>query len=163
MSRSDESFTLEWTTDRDPVAVTDALADVHGWWGADITGTAARVGDVFEFEVPGVHWTRIRVEELEPGARVVWRVLDNRMTFVADQSEWIGTRVRFDVTATDRGSRLHFTHEGLTPAWECYSACYDGWTFYAGRSLQELVATGTGHPHGHAAEPTLRAAAAPSA
>jgi hypothetical protein len=105
-------------------------------------------------------WTRIAVEEIEPGVRVVWRVLDNRLqTFVQDRTEWIGTQIRFEVTRTEDGSLLRFTHEGLTPAWECYTACYDGWSFYAGRSLPQLLATGTGAPHGHPAEREFQDAA----
>jgi hypothetical protein len=141
-----DDLSLSWTVARSPREVYDAVWDVHGWWGADIVGTASAVGDVFEFEVPGTHWTRIEVTRLEPDALVEWRVLENRMTFVRDQTEWVGSTIRFAIAPEGGGTRLDFTHVGLTPAWECYENCSVGWDWYAAHSLPQLVVTGTGTP-----------------
>ena len=70
-----------------------------------------------------MHFARIRVDELLPGKRVVWRVLDNWMSFIDDQSEWTGTEIRFDIAATDGGTEVRFTHVGLTPADQCFELC----------------------------------------
>ena len=35
--------------------------------------------------------------ELVLGKRVVWRVLENDMSFVDDKSEWVGNEIVFDI------------------------------------------------------------------
>ncbi|WP_109526964.1 MULTISPECIES: SRPBCC family protein [Nocardia] len=143
---TDQSFTTTIGTDRTPEAVTAAVTDVRGWWSRSLVGDSARPGDVFTYEVPGVHRSTIEVTEVVPGQRVVWRVLDNRIAFVEDQTEWNGTEIRFDVTATEGGAELRFTHVGLVPRFECFEACRRGWTYYIEQSLGGLITTGTGLP-----------------
>ena len=48
--------------------------------------------------------------------------------------------------AGDGGTTLTFTHVGLVEDHECYGVCVQGWDFYVGQSLRELVETGTGRP-----------------
>lgn len=144
---SEKDYTTTVRVPNPPDEVYAAVGDVRGWWGADVEGSTTRVGDVFDYDVEGIHHSRIRVEEAVPGERVVWRVLENRMTFIQDQSEWVGTAIRFDLAAVDGGTELTFTHVGLVPAYECYDVCLDAWGFYIHTSLTELVRTGVGRPH----------------
>lgn len=114
---TDQHFSTTFAVDRTPETVFDAVRDVRGWWSRTLTGRSEKPGDVFTYEVPGIHRATIEVTEVIPCERVVWRVLDVR-----------------------------FTHVGLTPAFECFDACRKGWSFYIGTSLHDLIATGTGHP-----------------
>jgi len=77
---------------------------------------------------------------------VVWKVLDNWMSFIDDQSEWKGTEIRFDLAATDTGTEVRFTHVGLVPSDECFNVCRDAWGMYINDSLRSLIATGLGTP-----------------
>ncbi|MET7768890.1 SRPBCC domain-containing protein [Nocardia sp. NPDC005366] len=143
---SEQSFTTTITSNRTPEAVTDAVLDVRRWWSETLVGNSAHPGDVFTYEVPGVHRSTIRVTEVVPGGSVVWRVLDNWIEFVDDKTEWNDTEIRFDITEVDGGTELRFTHVGLVPRFECFDACRKGWTFYIETSLRELITTGTGRP-----------------
>jgi uncharacterized protein YndB with AHSA1/START domain len=143
---SGTSFSTSFTVDRTPDQVLDAVTDVRGWWMTKIGGENYSVGDEFSFRVPGVHSCTMRVTELVPGERVVWQVVDNHMSFIEDQSEWLGTEIRFEVSATDGGTELRFTHDGLVPTYECFDICRNAWSFYVGQSLRSLAATGTGEP-----------------
>jgi uncharacterized protein YndB with AHSA1/START domain len=143
---SGQSFSTSFTVDRTPDQVLDAVTDVRGWWMTRIDGENRTVGDEFSFRVPGVHSCTMRVTELVPGERVVWQVVGNHMSFIEDQSEWLGTEIRFEVSATDGGTELRFTHDGLVPAYECFDICRNAWSFYVGQSLRRLAATGTGEP-----------------
>jgi hypothetical protein len=78
---------------------------------------------------------------------MAWEVLENTFNFVDDQTEWIGTVVRFDIVATATGTELRFTHEGLVPTFECYEACSQGWGHYVEESLRTLITTGEGQPN----------------
>lgn len=140
----DQSFTTTITTDRSPEEVVAAVLDVRGWWSQTLAGESSAPGDEFGYEVPGIHRSRIRVEQVEAGRRVTWRVLDNWFGFAED--DWAGTEIRFEVERHDDATHLVFTHVGLFPGQPCYDACHAGWSFYVGASLPALIETGVGAP-----------------
>lgn len=129
-----------------PEEVYHAINDVRGWWGEAITGDADRVGGVFTFIHKDIHRSVQQVVELLPGKRVVWHVTDAKLTFVPDTAEWIGTAIIFDISPSDTGTELSFTHKGLVPAFQCYKSCSGAWDFLVRESLVALVGTGKGKP-----------------
>ncbi|SOE03812.1 SRPBCC family protein [Blastococcus haudaquaticus] len=143
---STQSYTTSFVVTRTPEQVSDAVTDVRGWWMTRIDGDTRAVGDEFSFRVPGVHSCTMRVTELVPGERVVWQVVENHMSFIDDQSEWLGTHIRFELSERDGGTELRFTHDGLVPTYECFDICRNAWTFYVGDSLRSLAETGEGRP-----------------
>jgi len=143
---SDQSYTMTIWVDRTPEQVFDAINNVRGWWSEEIEGNTDVVDQEFTFRVRDVHYSKIRVTELVPGKKVVWRVLDNYMNFVDDQSEWRDTEIRFELSEKDRATEVRFTHAGLVPAYECFDVCSNAWGFYVGRSLRNLITRGEGSP-----------------
>ena len=142
------SYHAEFTLDRTPDEVFDAVTDVRGWWSQGLEGASAELGDEFTFADgdDSIRRARFRLVEVVPARRVVWEVLDSYLGFVDDHEEWTGTRVVFDIAESTEGTTLHFVHEGLTPSSECYEACSRGWDFYLDQSLPQLVTTGAGQP-----------------
>ncbi len=143
---SDQSYTTSFTVDRPAIDVFNAINDVRGWWNEDITGEADTVGAEFTHLVKDIHRARIQVTELVPGERVTWRVLDNWMSFIQDQSEWKGTEIRFDLSEKDGATEVRFAHIGLVPDYECFDVCNIAWSHYIGGSLRRLITTGEGRP-----------------
>jgi uncharacterized protein YndB with AHSA1/START domain len=143
---SDNSLTIEIVVPNSPEEVFDAVTNVRQWWSEDIHGETAAVGDEFTFSDHVEHWCRFRLTEVTPAKRVVWRVVDSRLDFVENRTEWTGTQVFFDITSTSDGTVLRFTHEGLRPTVECYEACSRGWDFYINQSIKEFITTGKGQP-----------------
>lgn len=143
---SDNSLTIEIVVPNTPEEVFAAVTKVAQWWSEGIDGETAAVGGEFTFTDYNDLWCRFGLTEVTPGKRIVWQVIDSRLEFVEDHTEWTGTQVIFEIAATADGSRLRFTHEGLRPAVECYEACSRGWDFYINRSLPDFLATGTGQP-----------------
>lgn len=141
-----EDFTLTFRADDDPIAVTEAIGRPKTWWNDLIEGSAAAVGDEFAFHMPGVHSTRMRVTAIDPGREVVWHVLENRFAFVDDQSEWVGSDVRFALAPDGDGTRVTVTHAGLTPDQECWELCSAGWTHHLTVGLRELASGRTPQP-----------------
>jgi uncharacterized protein YndB with AHSA1/START domain len=143
-----QDFTTSFTVDRTPEQVFAAITDVRGWWSEEVVGQTAEQGDMFRFEVPGVHRTVQTLTEVVPGRKVVWHVSDSWIGFVHDKSEWDDTDIVFDIsTAEDGRTALRFTHTGLTPAVECYDACSSAWSAYMLGSLRDLILTGKGDPY----------------
>ena len=79
--------------------------------------------------------------------RVAWLVTDNYFSFTEDKTEWKGTKVVFEIAKKGAQTEIHFRHEGLVPAYECYNVCSDAWGSYIRGSLKSLIATGKGSPN----------------
>ena len=140
-------FSTTFAVERTPQQAFEAITDVRGWWSRDVEGVTDRVGGEFEYHYRDVHRCTIRVTELVPARKVAWLVLDNYFDFVDDQAEWKGTEVVFDISETESGAQVRFTHVGLVPQYECYDVCSNAWAGYLGGSLRKLINTGQGQPN----------------
>lgn len=143
----DRGYTLEVVVERSPSEVFAAVVDVRGWWSQNIQGDTETAGDEFIYRYKDVHCCRVQVTEAVPGERVAWRILENYFAFTADQSEWTGTTVVFDITPAEGGTRLRFMHLGLLADHECFEVCSDAWRFYITDSLRQLIDSGVGQPN----------------
>lgn len=140
-------FTIAFAMDNSPQEVFDAINDVRGWWGEDVDGDNSKVGDEFTYRVRDIHYSKLRVIELVPNEKVVWLVVDNHMSFVEDQTEWVGSTIAFELRPTGTRTEVRFTHRGLEPDDECFDICSKAWTSLLHASLPSLITTGVGHPY----------------
>jgi hypothetical protein len=147
MEKPDFNFKMTVSFDQSPGEVFNAINNVRGWWSEEIEGDTAKLNDIFNYRYLDVHNCKIQLIEVVQDKKIVWLVLDNYFSFTEDKTEWIGTKVIFEISEQDNKTELHFTHEGLVPAYECYGACVNGWTQYIGTSLPDLIRTGTGKPN----------------
>ncbi|MFD0749961.1 SRPBCC domain-containing protein [Mucilaginibacter calamicampi] len=143
----EQDFTTSFKVDQTPQQVYDAIIHPQLWWSEEITGSADNVNDVFDYHFEDVHFCKVKIEELTPGKKVVWRILENNFNFTRDKTEWVNTKVVFDVNTKGNQTEMTLTHYGLVPEYECYDACYQGWTFYMQTSLKNLISTGVGSPN----------------
>lgn len=151
-----ESFTTTISVSATAQRAFDAINDVPGWWGR-ITGTTTTVGDEFVYVVPGLHYSGFRVTELDPGRRVSWLVTGSYLDFVDDKQEWNGTIVTFDISETNDGTQVTFTHVGLERDVECYEICSNAWGMFVNGSLRQFIETGAGKPYVFEADEALTA------
>ena len=140
-------FTTSFVVDQTPAEVFAAINNVRGWWGEDVEGSNDKVGDEFTYRVQDIHLSKLRVIELIPNEKVVWLVLENHMNFVDDQTEWVGTKISFDIAGKGDQTEVRFAHLGLVPQYECFDVCSNAWGSLMHSSLPSLIATGTGHPY----------------
>lgn len=73
--------------------------------------------------------------------------MENQFSFTKDKSEWTNTKLIFDLHQDEINTKIVFTHEGLTPDYECYDICVEAWTNYIQNSLHKLLTTGEGEPN----------------
>lgn len=145
-TRTERGYSTSYTVEQSPQEVFAAVVNVRAWWTGQIDGSADELGAEFSYRHPPQHYSLQRVTELEPDRRVVWRVIDSRLSFVPDPDEWTGTEIVFDLTPTPAGTELRFTHIGLLPAVECFDACSTAWLHYVNAGLRSLITTGAGVP-----------------
>src|SRR3982750_4315087 len=106
---NNQDFTTTILVDQTPNEVFNAINNVRGWWAEEIEGSTEKLNDEFIYHYQDVHNCKMKLAEVVPGKKVVWHVLDNYFSFTKDKSEWIGTKIIFDISKQDNKTQLHFT------------------------------------------------------
>ena len=103
-------YSTSYTVKATPAQVFAAINNARGWWTGDIEGESDRLGGEFSYRNRDLHFSHQRVTELAPDSRVVWRVTDAKLTFVGEQTGWIGADIVFEISAQGEETELRFTH-----------------------------------------------------
>ena len=143
---ANRDFTTSILVDRSPKEAFDAINRPRDWWGKDIEGQTDRTGEEWTYRYKDMHFSKQRTAELVPGSKVVWHVVEARMNFLQDKTEWEGTKMIFDISGKGDKTEIRFTHAGLVPEVECFDICKNAWTGLIADSLRNLVETGEGLP-----------------
>jgi ketosteroid isomerase-like protein/uncharacterized protein YndB with AHSA1/START domain len=157
---SNKDFTATILVDQTPKEVFNAITNVKGWWSEEVKGNSSKLNDEFTYHYQDVHTCKMKLIEVVPDKKIVWQVLDNNFSFTKDKSEWIGTKIIFDISKEKNKTKLQFTHEGLVPEYECYGACVKGWSQYIQQSLLSLITIGKGQPNASETAQTIYEVAA---
>lgn len=144
---ADKNFTANILIAQDPETTFNAIKNFRAWWSEEIEGNTGELNEEFFYHYKDVHLCKMKLIEIIPDKKLVYQVLDNQFNFVKDKSEWINTKLIFEITTQDDKTRVQFTHQGLVPEYECYNVCNDAWTSYIQGSLQSLITTGKGKPN----------------
>lgn len=145
-AHTERGYSTSYTVEQSPEEVFAAILDVGAWWTGQVEGRADELGTEFTYRHPPQHYSLQRVVELDPGRRVVWRVIDSHLAFISEPGEWTGSEIVFDIVPTADGAELRFTHVGLVPDVECFGACSTAWLHYINGSLRSRITTGEGLP-----------------
>jgi hypothetical protein len=156
----DLNYSTTLLVDKSPEEAFNAINNVRGWWSEEIEGGTEKLNDEFKYHYNDVHNCRMKLIEVLPARKVVWLVLDNYFSFTKDKSEWIGTKAVFEISRHGNKTKITFTHLGLVPDYECYSACVNGWSHYIEGSLLSLIGTGKGQPNSRKKAYTIHEVAA---
>jgi uncharacterized protein YndB with AHSA1/START domain len=116
------------------------LDGLAGWWTEETTGDP-RPGGLVRFRFPGAPAPGgfdMSVLEAVPDKLVLWEVADG-------PQEWIGTRVRFDLSEDEGWTTLMFQHAGWAEPVDFMYHCSTKWATFL-LSLKSSVETGAGRP-----------------
>ena len=141
-------YTSNFSVDKDTTITFNSIQDFRAWWSEEIEGHTDKLGETFFYHYKDVHLCKLKLVEVVPNEKLVYLVIDNEFNFINDKTEWINTKLIFDISKEGTQTKVSFTHEGLTPASECYNVCNDAWTGYIQGSLKNLIETGIGKPNG---------------
>lgn len=125
-----------------PEKIYEAITSQEGlsnWWAVD-TRAKPEVGSVTKF---GFNKRRtvfeMEVKELTPPSKIRWACNGGH-------PEWEGTRLEFEITETEKGSSLLFSHLDWESTDGIYPMCSYDWAGYL-YSLRMYCETGEGLPH----------------
>lgn len=150
-----KSFTTTITVTQSPEKAFNSIMDFRAWWSEEIEGSTNKLNETFFYHYKDVHLCKIKLIEVVPNKKLVYLVIENEFNFTKDKSEWVNSKLIFDISTDSDKTKIQFTHEGLVPEYECYTVCEDAWTSYIQGSLHQLITTGKGKPN--AAEGGLNA------
>jgi len=125
-----ESLTATIEVTKSPQEVFKIItSDVSKWWGGkDLSGSSTKLNDEFVVHHPGAHYSKQKLIEVIPDKKIVWLVTEGTLHWLKnDKQEWTNTKMIFEISTNNGKTILHFTHYGLVPSKECYSACKQGW------------------------------------
>ena len=142
-----QSYTASITVDKSPGIAFNAIKNFRAWWSEEIEGPTDQLNEEFVYHYKDVHICKMKLIESITDKKLVYQVLDNQFSFTKDKSEWIGTKLVFDISIEGGKTKVKFTHEGLVPEYECYKVCYDAWGNYITNSLYSLIENGQGKPN----------------
>lgn len=144
---ANKDFTESILVDQTPGVAYNAIKNLRAWWSEEIEGNTDQLNESFFYHYKDIHLCKMKLIELVPDKRIVYLVLENDFNFISDKTEWVNTKLIFDITSESGKTKVTFTHEGLTPEYECFEVCFDAWTGYIKNSLYNLITTGKGGPN----------------
>src|SRR5215204_2988286 len=131
MKKPDYQHTLNVATG--PQQVFEAVTQrIQEWCSTDYTGAALKVGDRFTVRF-GPTFKTMEITAIIPGRKVEWMCVDQYIETppgiapLKNKTEWIGTRITWDIKGDTAPATLTQTHEGLTEEVECWAICEQGW------------------------------------
>lgn len=142
-----QDFTSTILVDKTVTEAFNAIQNFRGWWSEDIDGETDKLGETFFYHHKDIHLCKIKLIEKIQDQKLVYKVLANEFSFTKDKTEWVNTRIIFDISEEGTQTKVKLTHEGLTPNHECYNICHDAWTGFIQNSLKNLINTGKGQPN----------------
>jgi hypothetical protein len=119
--------------------VTQKISQIDLWWKKGFSGSANKLNDRFIVpfgELNGESsFVDFIVSEVVPGERTVWKVMNCYLPWFSDKKEWNNTEIVFELSEENGKTKIDFTHIGLVPELECYTACEQGWKEHITRDL----------------------------
>lgn len=143
----DNSFAKTIMTSKSPAEAYGSIMNFRGWWSEEIEGNTDQLNEAFFYHYKDIHLCKIGLIEASPGKKLVYHVIENEFNFIKDKTEWVGTRLVFDISTEGDQTKIVFTHDGLVPDDECYQVCNEAWSSYIGTSLKNFIDSGKGNPN----------------
>lgn len=140
-------FTASFTVDQSPSEAFQAIKNFRTWWSEEIDGPTDTLNESFFYHYKDVHLCKLKLIEIIPDKKLVYQILENEFSFTEDKTEWVDTRLIFEISTDGNKTNVQFTHQGLVPEYECYDICFEAWTTYITKSLYYLITTGKGEPN----------------
>ncbi len=144
---NNQDYTATILVEATPGKACNAIKNFRAWWSEEIDGPTDELNKEFFYHYKDIHLCKLKLVEVDGNKKIVYKVLENEFNFIKDQSEWVNSKLIFDISEEGGKTKIKFTHKGLVPSCECYDVCNDAWTGYITKSLYNLITTRKGEPN----------------
>jgi len=86
------------------------LLELSKWWPEEFLGDQINLNKEFVFRTGDGHYSKNKVIEFVPNKKVVWLVTESIRT--ADNFDWSGTKMMFELAPKTDGTSLTFSYDG---------------------------------------------------
>ncbi len=124
----------------------EKISRVSEWWAKEVEGNSEDADDVFTVRFKNGDMYKVKVSEMIPTKKIIWEVIDSYQGWHNDHTEWVGTKIIWEVLPKTESIEVKMTHEGLVPEFECFDQCRLGWDYLIGKSLLNLLTSNKGMP-----------------
>lgn len=145
LENESKDFSYKLTVSASPKYAMKCIGEVGKWWAEDFRGKAVKENDKFSVHF-GDTFVDFKISEVIPGKKVVWLVTNCNLHWIKNKREWKNTEVIYTLTKKGEKTIIDFVHKGMTPEFECYKNCEEGWTGHLKNSLKSLINKGKGFP-----------------
>ncbi len=121
------------------------INSISAWWSKDVDGRAEKLNDIFTVRF-GETFITVKIIEFVPWKKIGWHVIDCYKHFLKDKKEWKDSSISWEISSEKNATQINFTHVGLIPGIECYTACEKAWDDYIQENLFKLVTKEKGIP-----------------
>lgn len=146
---SKTNYSKELNVNATPNMVYKAItSEIDSWWTIH-SNKADKLGSILTVRFGETTIKEMIVTELIEDKKLTWKVTKAHIDIkeLTAKDEWVGTEIKWSISNAGSGSKILFTHIGLTPQFECYDACEGGWNYFLD-SLKSYLNNGKGTPHG---------------
>ncbi|RMA64699.1 hypothetical protein [Ulvibacter antarcticus] len=98
---NNQDYTATIQVEKSPQSAFNAIKNFRSWWSEDIEGNTDQLNEVFIYHYKDVHLCKMRLIEIVENKKLVYRVVDNQFSFTKDKSEWINTKLIFNISKED--------------------------------------------------------------
>lgn len=125
-------------------------ANMSDWW-TPMSQPFKKTGDFAKTRFSGNSYWVFKATTLQKPDLIRLECCESNMVSdgLEDPHEWLGTTLEFVITPSDEGSRVQFTHYGLTTELECFDICKAGWDHYLTGSLKNYLNNQKGQPNSY--------------
>lgn len=142
----EQDYQSSFTANVSPRETLEKISRVPEWWGKNFEGKSQELNDVFTVRFPSGDRYQAKVAEIQPDTKIIWEFIDAYQGWVKNPTEWVGTKIIWEVTPQKEGVEVKMTHVGLVPELECFDTCSHGWQYLMQESLFQFLNEGKGHP-----------------
>jgi hypothetical protein len=129
-----------------PSEAFDKIRRVSEWWAANFEGKSQDLNDVFTVRFKAGDMYKAKVIECIPDKKIVWEIIDSNQSWVANTTEWTGTKIIWEISSQKDGTQIDMKHAGLKPELECFNTCTRGWDYLNKKSLYQFLTENKGLP-----------------
>jgi len=141
-----KDYSRSFSTSVSPQDVFKKISRVSQWWAVDFEGKSEKLDDVFTVRFKNGDMYKIKISEIIPNKKIIWDVIDAYQGWHDNHTEWVGTKIVWEVFHQNNGTEVKLTHIGLVPEFECFEKCSMGWDYLMENSLQKLLKDNQGMP-----------------
>jgi uncharacterized protein YndB with AHSA1/START domain len=105
------TYTTAIEVTKSPGETFNQIIDLKKWWVEEFVGEGLTLNSEFILKIGNEHFSKNKVLEFVPGRKFTWVATESKR--VADDFDWTGTKMIFELTPKGDNTLVAFTYDGV--------------------------------------------------